>query len=727
MVSRESCAAGANIVRPARLEGLAWRRWGAVLLGTACLTLSCAPARASSGCTILPPDRPAPSNRSIEASDLVGLRDFGDLGTDTSDGALVLSPDRKLLALQLRQARPATNDYCTGIVVLPTNGSAPPRAVADAGEVVPLTADRYGMAGIDIGPPRSALVRWSPDGAWIAYVKTGGEGAEIWRIRPDGRDATLVYASPVAIDALAWNASGTGLIFSSRPGLVDARRAIAQEGLAGFHYDGRFWPLTSMSPYPPDTVPTATQVVDISSGKVHAAVADDLADLDPKSAPDWPKDATRIARAGQGDGIAWAVSEHPGAIGWRPNLHVRANGRDVPCREDTCHDVTGLWWMPDGRTLVFLRREGVARSLTGLYRWRPGTGVPRPLFVTRDALFGCQQNAGQLICASEGSTQPRHIVSIDGRSGAIRTLFDPNPEFGGLRLGSVERLFWRNAFGIETFGDLVLPAGYRPGQRLPLIVVQYESRGFLRGGTADDYPIQLYAAHGFAVLSFNRPPWSALQGDAKSQSDFMKANQTGWADRRSVQSSLETIIAQLAKRGIVDPSRVGITGQSDGASTATFALIHSNLFAAAALSTCCEDADMMATLGEGFANQYAAAGYPRAGRAPAGFWETSSLDLHADRQPVPILIQASDQEARLALTTYATLKNANWPIEMYVFPDEAHVKIQPAHRLALYERSLRWFQKWLQPAASGSLTGQATTEGDGDQFQAEAQASRSTH
>ena len=712
------------------MGGLGWRRWGAFLLGTACLSLSCASAQASSGCTILPsdrPDRPARSSRSIEASDLVGLRDFGDLGTDASDEALVLSPDRKLLAVQLRQARPATNDYCTAIIVLPADGSGPPRAVAGAGEVVPLTVNEYGMAGIDIGPPRPALVRWSPDGAWIAYVKASGEGGEIWRIRPDGRDAVLVYASPVAIDALAWNASGTGLIFSSRPALIDARRAIAQEGLTGFHYDGRFWPLTSMTPYPPDSVPTATQVVDISSGKVHVAAANDLADLDPKSASDWPKDATRTARAAEGDGIAWAVSEHPDAMGWRPNLHVRLHGRDVPCPENACHDVIGLWWMPDGRTLLFLRREGVARSQTGLYRWQPGAGVPRPLFVTRDALFGCQQNGSSLICAHEASTQPRQIVSIDGRSGAIRTLFDPNPEFRHLRLGSVERFFWRNDFGIETFGDLVLPADYRPGQHLPLIVVQYESRGFLRGGTADDYPIQLYAANGFAVLSFNRPPHYGLQGGPKSTVDFLKADQTGWADRRSVQSSLETIITRLAQRGVVDPSRVGITGQSDGASTATFALIHSNLFAAAALSTCCEDANMMATLGKGFADHYAAGGYPQAGSAPAGFWQTSSLDLHADRLPVPILIQASDHEARLALTTYATLKNANWPIEMYVFPDEAHVKIQPAHRLALYERSLRWFQQWLQPATSGAPTGHATTQADRDQLQAEAQASRSTH
>lgn len=705
-----------------RLQG-----WGLLCLGAASLALPWSAARASD-CAILPPAHPTPASRTISAADLLSLRDFGDLGVDGSEHALVLSPDGRWLAVQLRQARPATNDYCSALIVLPTDGSGPARVIADAGDIEPFSTDRYGMAGITIGTPRTALVRWSPDGAWIAFVKARGAGAEIWRVRPDGRDARLVLSSAVAIDALAWTSASDGLIFTSRPALIDARRAIEREGLAGFHYDGRFWPLTSMTPYPPASVPSVTQVVEPVSGRLRPAVGSDLERLNPKIAPDWPFGATRVARADGGDGLAWAAPDHPGAVGSHPRIHVRLSGQLVPCSDDVCEDVTGLWWMQDGRTLLFLRREGVARSLIGLYRWRPENGAPRRLFVTKDAIFGCQQGGGQLLCAQEASTQPRRIVRIDEHSGTVRTLFDPNPDFVRFTLGPVERLSWRNAFGIETFGDLVLPTGTRPGHPLPLIVVQYESRGFLRGGTADDYPIQLYAAHGFAVLSFNRPPFYGLRGTPKSEADFAKANQSGWADRRNVQSSLETIIADLARRGIIDPKRVGITGQSDGASTATFALIHSNLFAAAALSTCCEDADMMATLGKGFADQYAESGYPRAGKASAGFWENSALALHATHRPVPLLIQASDQEARLALTTYTTLKNAGWPIEFYVFPDEAHVKFHPAHRLALYERSLRWFEQWLQAKdPSGQGDGPMMAQAGGDQPQADAQASRSTH
>jgi hypothetical protein len=32
---------------------------------------------------------------------------------------------------------------------------------------------------------------------------------------------------------------------------------------------------------------------------------------------------------------------------------------------------------------------------------------------------------------------------------------------------------------------------------------------------------------------------------------------------------------------------------------------------------------------------------------------------------------------------------------MYVFADEYHVKWHPAHRLAIYERAIDWFDFWL--------------------------------
>ena len=44
----------------------------------------------------------------------------------------------------------------------------------------------------------------------------------------------------------------------------------------------------------------------------------------------------------------------------------------------------------------------------------------------------------------------------------------------------------------------------------------------------------------------------------------------------------------------------------------------------------------------------------------------------------------------------SVLDDASRPYDAYVFPDEEHIKWQPAHRYAIYNRNLDWFRFWLQ-------------------------------
>lgn len=80
------------------------------------------------------------------------------------------------------------------------------------------------------------------------------------------------------------------------------------------------------------------------------------------------------------------------------------------------------------------------------------------------------------------------------------------------------------------------------------------------------------------------------------------------------------------------------------------------------------------------------------------FWRQIALSYNADRIRTPILLQLSDDEYSSALVTYTALREAKVPIDMFVFPGEHHIKWQPAHRLAQYQRSLDWFDYWLKDA-----------------------------
>lgn len=634
------------------------------------------------------------------ADDLVRLRDIGAnfdtpvwAGLVPSDpNAIALSPDDTRLAFQMRRADPAQGAFCLGIYVLDFRPGAKPILVDEGGELIRLRYDFRGKAGYPTGLVLDRLPRWTGDGKAILFLKQVKGIVQVWRAEADGSGSRAVTRSPDDVLDFRIGADGHSVVYKTQPGLRKGLAAIKAEGRSGYHYDGRFSPMAASRPFVPGPLPYRTWVQpDAPDAEAREANSSQeaLFGWDPAA----PQGALAGATSRRGE-MAWLAieGEH---FPPRMRLSVRkADGRVVTCASPICDvHVSGLWWTQDGR-LRFLRREGWDLEATAIYEWEPGKSAPRRLFVTNDVLTSCVPAEGGVICVREGSERPRYIARIDLPSGRETLLFDPNPEFRSLQLGQVERLHWRNAQGLEAFGDLVLPVGYEPGKRYPLIVVQYESRGFLRGGTGDEYPIQLFAAHGFAVLSFNRPPDIGVMGSARTLAEAQRANDENYADRRSVQSALETGVKLLVERGIVDPRRIGITGLSDGASTGQYALINSHLFQAAAFSSCCWDSSLAISVGPGAMKVFSDR-YPGVLSDSDPVWDPVSVAKNAARLDVPMLLQISDGELLSALTGFTALREHHQPADMYVFPDEYHVKWQPAHRLAIYRRSLAWFQFWL--------------------------------
>jgi dipeptidyl aminopeptidase/acylaminoacyl peptidase len=345
--------------------------------------------------------------------------------------------------------------------------------------------------------------------------------------------------------------------------------------------------------------------------------------------------------------------------------------------------------------LLFLGRGGWARSETTIWDWHIGKEAPREIYRTSDLLLSCGPLGHDIICAQEGAQQPRRLVRINAVAREVQKIFDPNPDFAGLRLGSVRRLTWRNDRGIECFGDLIFPPDYRAGTRYPLIVVQYETRGFLRGGTGDEFPIQLFAKAGYLVLSVQRPR-SPFAGRPDLNSEQRQRLQLEhFTERRSILSAIETEVKALIASGLVDSDRVGITGLSDGSTTVQFAALHSRLFKAASATGCCWEASQAWLLGPALQSDYKRLGWPSFTGDHRRFWSDISL-ARARTIRMPLLIQAADKEYEAALESYTALRERRYPVDLFVFPDEHHVKRQPTHRAAIYRRNVAWFDFWLK-------------------------------
>lgn len=647
---------------------------------------------------LTPPAASAVSDRRpIRAADLIELRDIGAFGAGNPEGGiLAISPDGKRLAFQMRRADIATNSYCMGLFVIDVAGDRPARSVDLGGEFIRETYSALGFAAhTSPGTPLAVAPKWSPDGRWLAYLRRDHGVTQLWLARADGNEAGALTDDRVDIEDFAWAPDGQALVYASRPGLLDAEAALDTEGRDGWLYDDRFEPISGNRPMPREPIATVYTRLDVGSGTTSRVSETDFQALLSPGDDLKPPSAMVFARSPGGD-IAWTASKDTANIVAPSALHVRRwGGREVLCSSQDCEGIVNLWWSDDGRDLVFLRREGWRNSQTGLYRW--AGGKPVPILVTTEVLLGCRRVGVALFCGHESSVTPRRLVAINLTTGKMRTVFDPNPEFLRVELGRVERLNWSNAMGIKTFGDLVLPPDHQSGQRHPLVVVLYETRGFLRGGTGDDYPIQLLASNGFAVLSVHNPmSVGALKG-AVTQDEINRINRIDWADRRSILSAIDAGVQLAVDKGVADPAHLGITGLSDGASSVQFALVNSHLFSAAAMSSCCEDAAPPAWLDGPAAGRWLqAAGYPSVTKPDPHFWADVSVRMNAGRLTTPLLIQTPDREYLGAVEGVTALKERNQPVELYVFPDENHVKWQPVHRAAVYARTVDWFRYWLK-------------------------------
>jgi dipeptidyl aminopeptidase/acylaminoacyl peptidase len=640
--------------------------------------------------------------RAITLRDLAELTDFG--GNEAYDfpGLFGVSPDRKQIAFITRRANPDTNSYCERLLVMPADGSAPPRELDRGGELIRSTSTIWSIAALPQGAAQPIAPSWSPDARRLAFAKKENGSTQVWIVPAAGGPALQVTHLESDVEDLRWSADGKAIIISHRPGLVVAERAITKAGLKGWLYDDSFSPMEAKRPWPRTPTPAVRDRFELATSTLTSATPEDMKVFDPNADPKRPAsdlllNGTLSARDSKGN-RAW--TEAGAAVFLPPTklLTVSAKGRTSSCADNPCEHITHIWWWKPGE-LVFTAHQGWGLEQLALYRWKIGERKPREIFATRDLLSGCEITAVGLTCAVETSNTPRAVVSIDPETGKRHTIYEPNRGFANIRLGSIQHLHIRNAYGIDSWADLVLPPDHRAGEKHPLVLVQYRSRGFLRGGLGDDVPIQFLASRGFAVLSFERPTLYGQAVGVKTELEFRIINHKDFIDRRSVLSSMEEAVRQSIATGAVDPARMGISGFSDGTANTQFALINSTLFSVASLGACCEDQIAQPLEGgPGYELNHLEAGYPAFDDfSPKAreFWAPMSLRQNADRLSTPILAQIGDSEYTMGLDVEAAWRERGNPFELYVLPNDTHYKWQPAHRFAVYDRVSDWFTFWL--------------------------------
>lgn len=637
-----------------------------------------------------------PASRLVTYDDMVGVVDIGVSSVSEFEG-LAVSPDGRYIAFQTLRQDLVKNEIDVRWIALEVESQHRVVDFGPAGQPIPDLS-----VAQPVGTIRTERPSWV-DSERLVYRARFNNVTQVWISSRDGKLREQLTHASTDVVSLGVSADRSHLIYSTNmPRQVESDGDYPEID-RGYLYDDRFSPFVSLRPIlANDSSKKEFWVLNLADKSVRRASEAEAVEFQRSdAAAHGLADLPWFRESSNGKSSVWLqVADSPFAKELPARLVGKSSGgQRNPCESERCKaHFKGLWLSDDGETAYFLRWEGEHDyGSVGLYSWRIGTDSVSQILSTDDLLQSCTKVRHTLICQQESATKPGHIVSVDLFNGQREVLFDPNPEFKKMKFGRVEALSWRDADGVEGFGHLVKPPAFQDGGKCPLVVVQYRSRGFLRGGVGDEFPIHVLAAKGLCVLSFHSPDDWELFARSKTLEESVLESWRRQRDRHRTLSVLKAGIGLLVSKGIVDPTRAGISGLSDGANTATFALIHEpRLFSVAAVAWTYWNPILYDLAGPRLLSQlrWFDLENPRS-KNGAAQWGQLSVAINASRIEAPLLIQVSDSELLLETQTATELRRFQKPFEMHVFPGEYHIKSQPRHKLSVYKRGVQWFLFWL--------------------------------
>jgi dipeptidyl aminopeptidase/acylaminoacyl peptidase len=301
---------------------------------------------------------------------------------------------------------------------------------------------------------------------------------------------------------------------------------------------------------------------------------------------------------------------------------------------------------------------------------------------------------------ANGNEVRRDVMAVSTRSEfsmmAIGTGVYPNPHMRSWKLPTVKHITWTAPDGTEVGGILELPADYKEGGKLPLVVGVHggPTTATYHGQSYDPHNGRLYfAARGYAAL-FPNYRGSTGYGD-KFVTDLI-----GNENDIEVKDILAGI-QHLIKEGIADPDRIGVMGWSNGGylTNCLIALKDPPVKFKAASS----GAGILDTTMEWGINDEPA--YPMVFKKGLP-WETP--DIYRKTSPTyglgnvttPTLIHVGENDVRCppghSRMLYRALKEyRKVPTELVVYPGEPHGLSKLSNRKAKMEWDLAWFDRYV--------------------------------
>ncbi|MCU0419044.1 MAG: S9 family peptidase [Cyclobacteriaceae bacterium] len=584
---------------------------------------------------------------------------------------------------------------------------------------------------------------FSPDGQWIAFLSDRGNKNQIHVIRTQGGEARAITKEEEGISFYEWHPDGQRLVFV-KPDKEDKARKDREKRYGAFEADDKEFTRSHLwqIEFKPDMADPAErpcyQPVDSLKAKAGCL--------------EWPK-AQRITEGNftvtgfsvSPDGKHIAFSHQPDPL---INSFVKS---DLSMVELATKKVTALVthpsadsfedWSPDSREVLFTSNgsDTLSNFYTNsrLFAIRVDTKAIRPLAKDWDEdLGGFTWEATGIYSAMWNKTNrplyrvdpssgthaavaalPQHVTgpsfSRDGRTVAFvgrngdelgevylaavgsqaQRLTQMNAQISQWKVAKSEVIAWKSKDGTTIEGVLHKPAHYDPSKKYPLLVI-------IHGGptgidtpspvpTPGPYPVLQWLDKGCLVL---RPNYRGSAGYGEAFRALNVKN-LGLGDMWDVMSGID----YLDKKGMIDKTKMGCMGWSQGGYISAFLTTNTDAFKAISVGAGISNwmTYYVNTDIHPFTRQYLKA----TPWSDEGIYKRTSPMTTIRKAKTPTLIQHGEFDKRVPIANayelLQGLRDNRVPAELMVYKGFGHGITKPKERLAAHWHNWQWFAKYV--------------------------------
>ena len=538
------------------------------------------------------------------------------------------------------------------------------------GDPVRLTGGKQGVASFS----------WSPDGTEIAYYVQDDEDEDAAKHHRDVMQVTdnnYLVRAPVK----PWHVWLVPAAGGKAQRLTEGAWSVQTDQDSGtplaWSDDGKSIAYAKF----PDTYFGNAYLGDIESvsadGKETQVLVSDPAATYPKYAP-------------HGTALAF-MRPRDGDLNNGNAIYLKTSGAPRDLTHALARNVDDYAWLPDGSGLLLEGGDG-----TETVFWRqPLDGKAARLELGGIAPRGFSfSKGGVLAFTGLTATHPAELYVMDSLRSKPRRLTHFNDFTDGLTLGRSVSVDWTGDGGFKEDGILTYPAGYESGKRYPLVLVIHG--GPEEASTLGFNPlVQLLAAKGFLVFQPNYRGSTNL-GDVYQHAIY---RDTGEGPGKDVMAGLDAVL----KLGMVDESRIAVSGWSYGGyMTSWLNGRYPDRWKAALEGAALNDWLMDYEISfYQHGDLYFFGGSPYGADAEtARLWrEQSPIALAgAVKAPTLILGDAGDNNVPIvnSYEMYHALQDHGVTVEFYVYPADTHFPRDIVHTTDVYDRWVKWMEKYLQ-------------------------------